>query len=810
MGKALFRATLMAATGFGFGHVAPAWAQSEGQQADQKAESTNDIVVTARRTEERLQDVPIAVAVYSQEQLSARNVVNPADLAIYTPSLAVNSKFGSEKSSFTIRGFGQDIQTEPSVGVYFADVVAPKARGAVFSGNGAGVGSLFDLQNVQVLKGPQGTLFGRNTTGGAILLVPQKPTSKLEGYVEGSLGSYNMHRLQGVLNVPLSDTLKVRAGVDWQQRDGYLHNKSGIGPDRLGNVNYIAARLSVLANLTPDIENYTVASYSYSNTHNYGIRVTICNPASGFASFACGQVARQTARGDGFWDVENSLPDPYLRIRQWQAINTTTWKVSDDVTLKNIVSYSEYRERAAVDNNGTFWPDASGNNLFRVITFNPGLGSPNSSSQSQITEELRLEGKAADGRLTWQVGGYLEATKPLGFSSNATEVLVLCSNIQALQCQGFGQLSLSNFKKTWNNKGFYGQATYALTDKLNVTGGLRYTIDRITEVAQQVSATFATPNVPVLTCQNVLKFNSDPVTFAPLVVTNTAQCTDTQRARSQRPTWLVSLDYKPSDDLMVYAKYARGYRAGGLNSSNFGLEAWGPEKVDSYEVGSKLSFGGPLRGNLNVAAFYNDFRDQQVPASGFPNPAYVNRVGGAQAEINAGKSRIWGIEVDGSVKLFKGLQFDLGYAYLNTKLIALTQPPASVIYTYVPQGDVGGPLVLSPSHRLTLSANYTLPLAEGLGEVTVGGTYTYTSSYNYTSPRSSPLYKIKATNLVNLNATWKSVLGSPVDISAFMTNATNQKYFISPIQTFAFFGIEGGVTNEPRMWGFRLKYHFGN
>jgi iron complex outermembrane receptor protein len=191
-----------------------------------EAAEPGDIVVTARRSEERLQDVPISITVFNQEQLAQRNIVSPADLATYTPSLTINQRFGSEKSSFVIRGFTQEGGTSPSVGVYFADVVAPRAQGGTTGGNGALPGSLFDLQNVQVLKGPQGTLFGRNTTGGAVLLVPQKPTDWLEGYVEGSAGNYGMWRGQAVINLPLAETFKVRLGVDRMNRDGYLRNHS--------------------------------------------------------------------------------------------------------------------------------------------------------------------------------------------------------------------------------------------------------------------------------------------------------------------------------------------------------------------------------------------------------------------------------------------------------------------------------------------------------------------------------------------------------------------------------------------------------
>src|ERR1700731_1815739 len=190
---------LLSTTVLSFGAIVPAFAEEE----------INEIIVTARRIEERLQDVPISITVLNQQQLEDRNVVNPQDLAAYVPSLSANTNFGSENSSFAIRGFVQDIGTAPSVGVYFGDVVAPRggAQGST-TGEGAGPGYFFDLQNLQVLKGPQGPVFGRNTTGGAVLLVPQKPTSELGGYVEGSIGDFNLRRGQGVFNFPVNDNLR--------------------------------------------------------------------------------------------------------------------------------------------------------------------------------------------------------------------------------------------------------------------------------------------------------------------------------------------------------------------------------------------------------------------------------------------------------------------------------------------------------------------------------------------------------------------------------------------------------------------------
>ena len=183
MSKSVIRTLTLATTAIGVVLTTPAYAQ-EASAVDDGA-----IIVTARRVEERLQDVPISITVYDQEAITARNIVNAADLATYTPSLSVNTRYGPEKASFAIRGFVQDFATAPSVGVYFADVVGPRGSSTTTAGSGVTVGNLFDLQNVQVLKGPQGTLFGRNTTGGAVLLVPNRPTDRLEGYIEGSAGN---------------------------------------------------------------------------------------------------------------------------------------------------------------------------------------------------------------------------------------------------------------------------------------------------------------------------------------------------------------------------------------------------------------------------------------------------------------------------------------------------------------------------------------------------------------------------------------------------------------------------------------------
>jgi iron complex outermembrane receptor protein len=210
---------------------------AEAPEDETAAGGANDIIVSARRIEERLQDVPISVAVVSQEQLTKSNITSSDDLARIVPGLNVEQRYTSETNAFAIRGFNQALRTTSSVGTYFGEVVAPRGGAGAFpGGDGAGPGSLFDLQSVQVLKGPQGTLFGRNTTGGAVLLIPKKPTDQLEGYVQGSYGNFNMFGIQGVLNLPISEGVRLRLGVDRQTRDGTLNNVSGIGPKKLNDV----------------------------------------------------------------------------------------------------------------------------------------------------------------------------------------------------------------------------------------------------------------------------------------------------------------------------------------------------------------------------------------------------------------------------------------------------------------------------------------------------------------------------------------------------------------------------------------------
>lgn len=818
----------------------PAMAQDAG----------GDIVVTARRTEERLQDVPISITVFNQEQVSNRNIVSGADLASYTPSLSANSRYGAETASFAIRGFTQESFTSPSVAIYFADVIGPRAQGGTPGGNGAGVGQFFDLQNVQVLKGPQGTLFGRNTTGGAVLIVPQRPKNEFGGFVEGSYGNYDMKRVQGALNLPLADTFKVRLGFDRMKRDGFIKNRSGVGAKDFGDVDYTALRLSVLSELTPDLENYIMARYSKSNTNGIAGKLVGANAAGCrdgidpvrfptpsttstphyLAPLACAQLQKDKAAGLGYFDVNMNAPDPFLKVEQWGVQDTLTWNVSDNITLKNIASYQQFRQSQSFNiGSDNYTVPVAGTNPSWVNTPASQQGLPftwvglapdpsyDNVNQQTWSEEFQIQGRTTDGSLNYVLGGYYEGSAPgaqwQGSYSPISTVLlpaqtgapipifttVSCANLSALQCTAINSVGSAQIpsiiqnsltRYSYQNVGFFAQGTYKFDERFSVTGGIRYTIDK-------VKGEGATRTIRIIN-------GMDPIIGCAATGTG-ADCVTQIKQKSEKPTWLISFDYKPADDMLLYAKYARGYRQGNVNASNSTPVAWGPEKVDTYEIGAKTSFRGTVSGYFNVAAFYNDFSNQQLSANLIPDGTVPN-ASPSQAIVNAGKSKIQGLEADGSVS-FGGANINLGYAYLDTKLKSYTPPVFLGYQTPTTGALIGGVLPLSPKHRITLTPSYTLPLDESIGRVSIAATYTYTAKQ--VASNDTPYGVLPSTNLWNLNLNWKGVAGSPVDLAGFVTNLTNEKYPVFVGNSWGSTGAENIILGAPRMYGMRLRVTFG-
>ena len=839
------------------------------------------VVVTARRREERLQDVPISISVFNQKQLQNHNVVNAQDLAAYTPSLQADSDFGSQNSSFAIRGFAQDIGTAPSVGVFFDDVVAPRGLSqGIQGGDGAGPGDFFDLQNVQVLKGPQGTLFGRNTTGGDILLVPQKPSGDFGGYVQGSFGNYNMKGGQGVINIPVNDDIRLRFGIDHQSRDGFVINTDGIGPKDFRDVNYTALRGSVDIDVTPDLEDYLVASYANSDTHGDFQKLIACNtnPKSRtptpFLPGGCEQLGLSGAsqdfttialsaansQGSGFYDGAQVLPSAYSKLSTWRLINTTTWRASDNLTVKNIASYAQLNQKIA---NPLFGTDLrTFNSLlpnnpqlpfqFAAVTTIPG-GS--FQDQATYTEELQFQGNYWDSRLTWQAGAYMEGSVPLSVVGAQSGVVADCPNVAAFQCSDSVGANLEALSPNThvatinytagttntNDYALYTQETFKITDYLKLTGGFRYSWDRESNTGNRITynpnysydpTTLKTLPFSIVNanCTDVVapgyvkSIGSAGVPGYGTTPIPNGACVDTTTENSNAPTWLLDLDFTPTDDILVYAKWARGYRQG-VTAPNVPppLNITGPEKVDDYELGVKTSFDfDGIAGTFDIDGFYNDFRNQQIllglnAAQGCGQSASAPPcLSPTSAPFNAGKSRIDGLELDSEIIPYEGVTLTVGYTYLDTSILAARTPPPDPLF-FVPLGGFaskGDSLLLAPKNKATITAAYLLPLDDSIGKITVSTTFTHTDSMvtNYIDRTAGfpNLDRVQPTDLLDFNLNWDQVLGKPVDLSLFATNVTGDKYYTWIPGLLASTGLETASVGAPTFYGARITIHFGD
>jgi iron complex outermembrane receptor protein len=883
MTKGFQKSLLLLGTALNLGIVAPTAIRAADTVVAAGQSAIEQVVVTARRREERLQDVPISITVFNQQQLSNHNIINASDLAAYTPSLQVNTDFGSQNSSFAIRGFVQDIGTAPSVGVFFADVVEPRgATQEIQAGDGAGPGDFFDLQNVQVLKGPQGTLFGRNTTGGDILLVPQKPTDQFGGYVEGSFGNYNYFGGQGVINIPVTDQVRLRFGVDHESREGYLHNTSGIGPANFDDVNYTALRGSADIDLTPDLNDYIVATYSHSDINGDFQKMIACDPNTTIPSIftsplgnACNQTTpgKPGFQGSGFYDAAQTLPNPETKLTTWRVINTTTWHATDALTFKNIASYAELRQIYTNPIFGTNFHTPSIPGILPAFPFLFAADTPlpsgaPASNTATYTEEMQFQGTNFDNRFNWTAGAYLEGTFPLSIVGAQNSVLADCTNEQTYQCYdpiGFllalagavppgtpvGKVNFTEGLKTTNENDYalYGQGTYKLTDQLKLTGGFRYTWDRTSntsrtityDVGYPLTLTFPFQPLPAMVTNANCTHPTSPGYipnggYGTKPVPQNA-CVDSLTEKSNAPTWLLDLDYTPTDDILVYVKWARGYREGVVNPSlSPPYTITGPEKVDTYEGGFKTSFDFEgLAGTFNADGFYNDFRNQQLLLGFNPNPCFQkigstcipSPVGPAAAPVNAGKSRIAGAEVDATIVPFEGASLQIGYTYLSTEILTVRQftSPAGSLYFISGAQKPGDVLPLAPENKVTFTASYTLPLDESIGKITLSTTFTHTDSMlttygdasvtdtvngkTFPSPILSGLGTLAPTNLLDVNVNWNQMFGKPLDLSFFATNVTGVNYYTFVPGLAPGTGFETASMGQPTFYGARIRYHFG-
>jgi iron complex outermembrane receptor protein len=719
-----------------------------------QATGLEEVVIVARRTEERLQDVPISVTAVTPTALKEVSVDGGKDLIKLVPSLFLRQNENGSDQQYALRGIATGVVT------YFAEVPTNSIEVE---------DQLWDLSSVQALSGPQGTLFGRNATGGAVLFVPQKPTDKFEGFVEGRYGNYNETGLTAVLNLPVNDMLQIRLGGKFQRRDGVV--KNGLGPD-LQSQNRDMARASILFTPTSWLTNYTVIDYSNrAEQPNANISTNFTSTAGCLSGSIClygplvGQLVADQERM-GVRALNSSYPS-YLNDHRTGVSNVLTASPGYGLTVKYIFGYRNGEE-----------------SQFRnSISLNiPLLIGYTSSWSKEFDNEIQVIANLFDGRLKWTTGGFMSDNTATGVS-----IFQLLAPLNSTPIFNPALGNNDTVDSTTRSRAVYSQATFKVTDKLNLTGGIRYTQDDLSQVENNRGLEFG------FTGPQICMLPASPTT-------DLANCLRSLAGGYNALTYNVSLDYRVNPGLLVYVNSGSGFNAGGFNGAvlptndpQYPGPTFGPEHLNDYEVGAKADWhlgGMPVRTNLSVyLSKYNNIQRTDIGSA--PNGTPY------QATANAERATVYGLQFESAWRLTPEFTLTANYGYLHA------------------QYDVGSPIFPvnslfsdAPEHTLNLAGTYSYKMALG-GLLVTTVDYTYQSSTTTTDQNATSDIAVQpAFGLLGARMTWQNVAGSALDFSLYGKNLTDVTYFTFRNDLRPTFGFAVSIYNDPRTFGAELRYKF--
>ncbi|MBI1404510.1 MAG: TonB-dependent receptor plug domain-containing protein [Caulobacter sp.] len=640
-----------------------AWTVSAGLAAAQDTGSeVDELVVTARRTSENLQEVPAAVSAFSEAALDRIQATDTTGLQGAVPNLnIVQGRGSSNATNIYIRGVGQPdaLQTfDPAVGVYVDDVYYSRIRGTNLD--------LLDLERIEVLRGPQGTLYGKNTIGGALKFVSRKPGQDFRANAQLAVGSYNQMEAKGGVSGPVSDTLALGISGIVSKRDGYVHD-TVLNRD-YNDKNSWGVR-GALA-FTPSDALRVDVSVDY-NKDDAGLNVG--KPVNSLVTLFGGPLL--TLPTDGNYDylarTTPGLPNS-TKLEHWGTSAQVSWNINDALTLKSITAYRELKTDDFIDIDAT---QLEVGDVFVGV------------DQDQVSQELQL---AYEGGPVTVVGGLFWMKENITSHQEAyADDLVgpVLGNPTFLRT-----IDDDLTTKSW---AAYVNASWAITDKLSLSAGLRYTEEEKTY--SRSTSTFS--NNPLLVADPAFAFTG------------------------LNKTWddvspMVSVDYKLTDDVLLYVRGAKGFKSGGFNgrANNPGEQApYDPETLTSYEAGMKGRF---LDGKamLNLTVFTNDYQDFQArvsgtvtdPGTGLPSPELT--------VINAASLKLNGFEVEASIRPIDGLLLDAQVGYLTAEYEGFKD----VRFTSTGGNRDFQDPAFSPKWTVRYGAQYSWNLGAA-GDLTLGG-----------------------------------------------------------------------------------------
>jgi len=698
-----------------------------------------DIIVTARRVTESIQRVPISVTALSGAELQRQKVFALQDLQYNSPALTLSSSLSRSNISYSMRGQGQTFGGAlPGVQPYFNDVPLPN-----------GTFQLYDLASVQVLKGPQGTLFGRSTTGGAVLFSSVKPDGRFGGYAQGTFGNLALHDLQGALNIPvIGDKVAIRIAGDTIRRRGFTQD---LTHDRdLDDQRVDSWRVSLSLRPSDTLDSLFVYDSVRVNQHGAAAILSGYIPglASSFPGFIAAAAAQQ-AIGARQRYVDANLFDRRLSVG---LQNTTTWQATNGFTLKNIIGYRRAKVRTAYDQDGTALPIAQTTSDY---------GGFSQVNDHLLSEEFQVIGKAFNNRLDWIAGFYTELLKSDGPEVSTSRLLGVIYRATIT-------------KQDDSTRALFGQVSVALpeiAEGLKATAGVRYNWDSRNLTSQVVNLASGTP-----------------VAAAPL----------SGSAKFRAPSWTLGLDWQINPNLLVYFANRRGYKSGGFNklaTSTTTPSLFLPETVTDFEIGAKDSFDtGGIKGHVNVAFYTGNYRNIQR-----------NLVATASTTqtINAASARIRGFEIEAAVAPAPFIELSGFWSLVDAKYNSFINPfnSADLSQSF---------FAYTPRHKMSATVRLKFGELNGIGDLSASGTVYHQSKVAYSDENLnfSPAFG-SAYTIYNATIDLHNVGGLPIDLGVFGKNLTNKTYvtaggLINP----SIYGIATLYYGEPRTYGAQATVHF--
>ncbi len=810
-----------------------AWMPAFGQAAD----TSGDIVVTATKRQQTLQDVPISVSVTSSDTIQKAQITDIIDLQSVVPSLKVYQLQNTGQTGFSIRGFGNgtgNAGIEASVGIFIDGVYRSRSASSL--------SDLPELERVEVLRGPQSTLFGKNVSVGAISIVTKAPSFKWGGFAEATVGNYGEIMAKAKINAPLSDTLAVSLYGSVDQRDGYTTNIVAGAPGKINDRDRWSLRGDILWKPTANFSLRVIADYSKINEVCCTAVYTNAGPATQFIALGLGKT------------ISNYNNNPYQTSYNFLPTNKLTGQgISAEANLQlsfakltSITSYRDQKYDVAQD------VDFSGADAANQTS---------SDHYKTFTQEFRLT-STGKGPFSWLLGAFY-SDEDIATGRNITYGKDSYNLLNGLSGGGVGKLEGAlhflnpaivpgkyffqngqGISDNWDMKdrsfSIFGQADYKITPQLTATGGAAYLNDH---KAVTSNLTLSDPfsllnvtNIPQLAFLSVptnafagltaLQFFRPQVNIPHAALTlnpNTATAAFDGTLRTigyygttiaaedgilngSQVTYTGRLAYEITKHFNVYASYSTGWKAGAYNLSSdstppdangYGRSA-NPEKLTVYEVGIKSRFRG---GFVNIAAF-------SEVVKGFQSNAFT---GTGFALTNAGQQSTKGFEIDSSYAPIRSLVLTANATYLEAKFDSFTKAACSTLQTINPCAagivfhDVSGsPTGDVPKWSVSASALYTHEWGGGYSSF-IRGEYDYTSSY--LSSNTVPA-AFSTTSVSSINASLGFDTPYKLNVLFWVRNLTKDHSQIASFNTVIQSGSYSAYPNEPRRFGVTVRKTF--